>query len=328
MGCPAGVGPEVVLKAFARRPGWRGRRAPVVLGDPGVLRRTAAALGLPFRPHPWRPGDAPPAGAIPVVEVTRLGPGDFRTGTPNAATGAASHAYVLEGLRRIRAGELSGIVTAPISKLGLRLAGIPFPGHTEILADFTGCRRYAMMLSGRRLRVVLCTIHCALAEVPGRLDTGRVLETIRLADQALRCDFGLERPRVAVAGLNPHAGEAGMFGDEEERIIGPAVAAARAEGIDASGPHPPDTVFYLASRGRFDVVVAQYHDQGLIPLKLLHFRDGVNVTLGLPLVRTSVDHGTAYDIAGTGAADPSSLLAAVATARTMVRHRRRAGGRP
>jgi len=175
-----------------------------------------------------------------------------------------------------------------------------------------------MMLAGPRLRVVLVTIHCALSRVPQLLTIEAILRTIRITHADLRSRFGLERPRIAVASLNPHAGEAGMFGQEEESVILPAIRLAQSDGIDASGPHPPDTIFHRAARGDFDVVVCMYHDQGLIPLKLLHFDDGVNVTLGLPIIRTSVDHGTAYDIAGRGIANPASMLQAIRTAVEMV----------
>ena len=212
--------------------------------------------------------------------------------------------------RLAREGALSGIVTAPIHKEALAAAGIGYPGHTEILADFGGADRVAMMLANEDIRTVLVTIHCSLREAIERADFDAQMAAIRLAYQGGR-DLGISAPRVAVAGLNPHAGEGGLFGDEEICIIRPAVEAARAEGIDASGPWSGDTVFMQARQGRFDVVVAQYHDQGLIPVKYLGLDHGVNITLGLPFPRTSPDHGTAFDIAGTGAADESSLVTAI-----------------
>ncbi|OYZ33717.1 MAG: 4-hydroxythreonine-4-phosphate dehydrogenase PdxA, partial [Novosphingobium sp. 16-62-11] len=199
-----------------------------------------------------------------------------------------------------------GIVTAPINKEALAAAGYGYPGHTEILAEHGGGGRVAMMLANDDIRTVLVTIHCSLAEAIRKADFPAQMAAMRLADAGARA-LGIANPRIAVAGLNPHAGEGGLFGDEEIRIIGPAIAAARREGIDASGPWPGDTVFMQARKGRFDVVVAQYHDQGLIPVKYLGVENGVNVTLGLPFIRTSPDHGTAFDIAGTGTADPSSL---------------------
>ncbi|MEL6317035.1 MAG: 4-hydroxythreonine-4-phosphate dehydrogenase PdxA, partial [Pseudomonadota bacterium] len=220
-----------------------------------------------------------------------------------------------------RDGRAAGVVTAPIHKEAFAAAGVSYPGHTEILADVGGAERVAMMLANDEIRTVLVTIHCALREAIDRADFHAQMSAIRLADQGARA-LGVAAPRVAVAGLNPHAGEGGLFGREEIEIIAPAIAAARAEGIDASGPWPGDTVFMQARTGRFDVVVAQYHDQGLIPVKYLGVEKGVNITLGLPFVRTSPDHGSAFDIAGRGVADPSSLALAIAYARRLAAGRR------
>jgi 4-hydroxythreonine-4-phosphate dehydrogenase len=220
---------------------------------------------------------------------------------------------------------VSGLVTAPINKEGLRAAGVAHPGHTEILADLTGTPKVAMMLANDELRVLLVSIHVPLAEAIEAVTIESELQAIRLAHSACR-DFGVARPRVAVAGLNPHAGENGLFGRQDIDIIAPAIALARAEGLDVSGPWPGDTVFMRARRGDFDVVVAQYHDQGLIPVKYLGVEDGVNITVGLPFVRTSVDHGTAYDIAGTGKADPASLAYALRCAAAMTGANGRTGG--
>jgi 4-hydroxythreonine-4-phosphate dehydrogenase len=205
-------------------------------------------------------------------------------------------------------------------------AGYEFEGHTELLAHLTGTKDYVMMLAGDRLRVSLVTIHCALAEVPRRLSEALIVKTIGITYRSLERDFGIDKPKVAVAALNPHAGESGLFGNEDKTIVGPAVEAARDSGLRVEGPFPADTIFYHASTGQYDAVVAMYHDQGLIPLKLLHFSDAVNITLGLPIIRTSVDHGTAYDIAGKGVADPSSLIAAIKMAAKIVDARRRAQG--
>jgi 4-hydroxythreonine-4-phosphate dehydrogenase len=224
---------------------------------------------------------------------------------------------ITAAVRHARASLIDAIVTAPISKVALRQAGYEYPGHTEMLARLTGAPHVAMMLAGDRLRVVPVTIHCPLRDVPERLSTHAILQAIHLTHDALRRYFSLDRPRIAVAALNPHAGEGGLFGDEEASIIAPALRQAHVGHIDASGPHPPDTVFYHAARGDYDAVVCMYHDQGLIPLKLLHFDDGVNLTLGLPVIRTSVDHGTAYDIAGRGLASPASLLSALRLASRM-----------
>jgi 4-hydroxythreonine-4-phosphate dehydrogenase len=225
--------------------------------------------------------------------------------------------YVVWACDRCRDGAAAGMVTAPISKAAIRRAGSSFPGHTELLAERCGVDRVVMMLGGSRLKVCLVTTHLPLRAVPDALSIDAIEQTIRITDATFRRFFGCLRPRVAVLGLNPHAGEGGQFGDEEQRVIAPAIAAARTAGIEASGPHSADTLFHFAARGDYDAVVAMYHDQGLGPLKLLHFEDGVNVTLGLPIVRTSVDHGTAYDLAGTGRASERSLVAAVAMAGQM-----------
>jgi 4-hydroxythreonine-4-phosphate dehydrogenase len=217
------------------------------------------------------------------------------------------------------------MVTCPISKALMQKAGHPYEGHTQLIAHVTGTRDYVMMLAGERLRVALVTIHCPLSEVPAGITPEKVHRTIAVTAAALRTDFGFKSPRLAVAALNPHAGEGGMFGSEEADRIVPGIRKAEEEGIDVAGPLPADTLFHAAASGRYDAVVAMYHDQGLIPLKLLHFYDAVNVTLGLPIVRTSVDHGTAYDIAGKGKANPSSLLAAVRMACAMVRNRWKRG---
>jgi 4-hydroxythreonine-4-phosphate dehydrogenase len=226
--------------------------------------------------------------------------------------------YIEWGCQVCRSGQAAGLVTAPINKAAIRSAGCNFPGHTELLAERCQVEKVVMMLAGARLRVCLVTTHLALSAVPATLSRAEIEATIRITDQALRDHFGVRTPKLAVLALNPHAGESGLFGDEEERLIVPAIAAARAAGIDASGPHSADTLFHFAARGAYDAVICMYHDQGLIPLKLLHFEDGVNVTLGLPIIRTSVDHGTAYDLVGTGTASSASLVAALRMAEKMV----------
>jgi len=245
-------------------------------------------------------------------------------GRPDALTGRAMAGYIEAAVRLTRQGVLAGIVTCPITKKGLQLAGYPYPGHTEMLAELSGAEQCLMMMAGSRLRVALMTIHEPLKRVPDLVTRERVTECIRVTARALRADFGLTHPRIAVAALNPHGGEQGMFGREELEIIGPAILECAGVG-EVSGPWPPDTVFHRAVAGEFDAVLAMYHDQGLIPFKLLHFKDGVNVTLGLPLVRTSVDHGTAYDIAGQGRADCTSLQAAYALAAEIAGNRAKAG---
>lgn len=302
MGDPSGIGPEICAKLFAAGVGANA----FVIGDAGVLARAAATARAPVAIRqivgPAEAGSQ--AGAIDVLALTALPP-ELPVGQIDARAGAAAYAYVDKAIDLALAGEIAAMVTAPLSKEAMRAAGIAFAGHTEILAARAGAE-VAMMLANDELRVILVTDHVSLGEAIAGVTYDRVLTTIRLAEKVCR-GFGLERPRVAVAGLNPHAGEAGMFGTEEVAAIAPAIKAACADGIEASGPWPPDTVFMRARRGEFDIVVAQYHDQGLIPVKYLGLERGVNITVGLPFVRTSVDHGTAFDIAGTGTADPASL---------------------
>jgi len=303
MGDPCGIGPEICAKLFAE-----GLPAPaVVVGDAALLRRTAEALGLDIAV--CEIADAAEAagapGELPVLGVGAL-PGDLPIGGVDARAGRASYDYVVRAIDLAMTGAVGGIVTAPIAKEALKAAGIGYPGHTEILAERSGTADFAMMLANDELRSILVTIHVSLADAIRLITKDRVLRTIRLAHRACRA-YGIAHPRVAVAGLNPHAGEGGMFGREDVDEIAPAIRAARDSGIDASGPWPGDTIFMRARRGEFDIVVAQYHDQGLIPVKYLGIERGVNVTVGLPFVRTSVDHGTAFDIAGTGKAEHASL---------------------
>lgn len=323
MGCPVGVGPEIILRFFASRPD-DGAYLPVVLGDAGVLRRAASVLNLRPDIVSWTPGQPVRAGSIPVLEISALPVEHLRWGLPDAETGRAMAGYIREGVRLIRDGVMAAIVTCPISKKALSMAGYPYPGHTEMLAELCGAAEYLMMLAGSRLRVALVTIHEPLRRVADLITGEKIVQCIRITARALTVDFGIARPRIAVAALNPHAGEQGMFGREEELIIAPAVRECDGE-WETSGPWPPDTVFHRAAGGEFDAVIAMYHDQGLIPFKLLHFRDGVNVTLGLPIVRTSVDHGTAYDIAGRGRADSTSLESAFALAAAIAYNRKQRG---
>jgi 4-hydroxythreonine-4-phosphate dehydrogenase len=320
MGCPVGIGPEIILKFFASFRPERGYLG-VVLGDVGVLKHAAKSMQIPARVVSWQPGEPVAPGTIPVLALSSLAGGELQWGKPDAQTGRAMAGYIEEGVKLIREGTLAALVTCPITKTALKLAGYDYPGHTEMLARLTGSRQHLMMLAGRRLKVALVTIHEPISRVAGLITVDRVADCIRLTARALRNDFGMAQPRIAVAALNPHAGEQGMFGTEETEVIAPAIAACRNE-CSVSGPWPPDTVFHRALAGDFDVVIAMYHDQGLIPFKLIHFSDGVNVTLGLPIVRTSVDHGTAYDIAGQGRADCSSLSAAFELAAEIASHRK------
>ncbi len=323
-----GIGPEIIAKFF-RTPAAVGC---FVVGDVAVMRRAAAWTGgMLAVAHIETAADAVrlPANCLPVLQAHRLGPGllDAPIGQIDARAGAAAARCIEQAVTLALRREVSAIVTAPIHKEALAAAHIAFPGHTEMLQALAAVPGQAapavrMMLANDELRCVLVTIHMSLRRAIDAVTFDAVLATLRIAHQAA-AGWGKARPRIAVAGLNPHAGEGGLFGEEEITIIAPAIEAARAEGIDAHGPFAPDTVFMRARNaadhpGEFDIVVAMTHDHGLIPVKYLGVEHGVNVTLGLPFVRTSPDHGTAFDIAGTGRADPASLAAAVTMARRLV----------
>jgi len=309
VGDAAGIGPEIVVKLHAQ-----GLSAPcVVYGDLGALQRAALMLGLPVQciaidtlqsvPLQPQPGQLYVRSTYPAL------PADFPLGRVDARAGSAAVSALRMAIDDAMQHKVRAIVTAPLNKESMHAAGIDFPGHTEILAEQSGTEHVAMMLVNDQLRVILATIHIPLADVSRTLTVELERRTIELAHRAC-VEMGVKAPRVAVAGLNPHAGEQRKFGNEDLDIIAPAIALARAQGIDATGPWPGDTVFMRARQGDFDICVAQYHDQGLIPIKYLGLDQGVNVTVGLPFVRTSVDHGTAFDIAGKGIADPSSLRTA------------------
>ncbi len=328
MGDAAGIGPEIVVKAFLRGHA----EACVVYGCPQVLARAARLLARADgcapcvvahidTPAAWR---TVPAGAIPVVRARGIDSellAGIRYGLVDARAGAAAHASIVDAAQAALRGEVSGLVTAPIHKEALHAAGVDFPGHTELLQHLCGGAPVRMMLANEQLRTVLVTIHLSVRRALDAITEEAVLQTLRITHAASRA-WGRQAARIAVAGLNPHAGEGGLFGDEEMRLIQPAIARARAEGILASGPYAPDTVFMRARNaeghpGEFDVVVAMLHDHALIPVKYLGLDQGVNVTLGLPFVRTSPDHGTAFDIAGRGVADDASLCSAIAMARRL-----------
>jgi 4-hydroxythreonine-4-phosphate dehydrogenase len=323
LGDPCGIGPEIL--ALALRDG--AVPGGFVVGDMAVMRRAAAVVGgvpVAVLDAPDEALAAPPH-CIPIWQPPGLPAGlaDLPWGRIHADAGRAAAACIRAAVSLVQRGEAAALVTAPIHKEALAAAGEPYPGHTELLQDLAGGVSVRMMLANDELRTVLVTIHVSLRRAIEGVTFDAVLSTIRIAHEAAR-RWGLAAPRIAVAGLNPHAGEGGLFGDEERTVIGPAIAAARAEGIDASGPHAPDTVFMRARHapdhpGEFDIVVAQYHDQGLIPVKYLGLAHGVNVTLGLPFVRTSPDHGTAFDLAGTGRASPDSLIAAARLARQLAK---------
>lgn len=323
MGDAAGVGPEIIVRFFHQEPAAAGRgQRSLLIGDLGILQEVAARLGigqsLKFCPIS-SPSEAEfKPDVVNVLNLNNLPLEEVKIGQPGAACGRAAVEYIERAINLCLAGEIQAMVTAPISKEAINLAGFHFAGHTELLAQRTNSRDYAMMLAGEKLRVVLVTTHEAIAKVAAKITKEQVLRTIRLTDQWLRKFFPQER-KIAVCGLNPHAGESGLFGREEIEAISPAIAIARSEGIPVDGPYPADTLFYQAQRGIFGAVVAMYHDQGLIPLKMLAFDSGVNITLGLPIIRTSPDHGTAYDIAWQGKAKISSLSAAVDMAAYLVR---------
>lgn len=317
MGDACGIGPEIIAKL------WRDQapRDAVVVGDVAVMRRAVGAIGgglaLAELNGLCEAGRVPP-GCLPVWQPPGM-PVDLvevPQGRVDARAGAAAALCIEAAVAEIQSGRASVLVTAPIHKEALHAAGSPYPGHTEMLQALAGGAPVRMMLANEELRTVLVTVHCALRDAIDLVTRQAVLETLRITGAALR-RMGVASPRIAVAGLNPHAGEGGLFGNEEILHIAPAIADARAQGWDASGPFAPDTVFMRARRGEFDVVVAMTHDHGLIPVKYLGVEQGVNVTLGLPFVRTSPDHGTAFDIAGRGIADAASLAAALAMARRL-----------
>ncbi len=324
MGDPAGVGPEIIVKALSDPTLFEFCR-PVVLGDPGALDLCLSHKTQCSVRKISHPSEAEgKVGQIDLIGVCRLDRDCLLPGVPNVEGGAAMVDCIITAVGMAKQQEIDAMVTCPISKVLMRRAGHLYEGHTQLIADLTATKDYVMMLAGERLRVALVTIHCALKDVPSMLTKEKICRTVAVTSKALVQDFGLPEPRLAVAALNPHAGEEGLFGREEAEIIEPALEMARKNGHAVQGPFPPDTVFHRASSGQFDAVIAMYHDQGLIPLKLLHFSDAVNVTLGLPIIRTSVDHGTAYDIAGKGIADPSSLKAAIRMSAFMVKNRKEA----
>ncbi len=319
MGDPAGIGPEVVARAVTDAE-VLDVAAPLVVGDARVMADAlrlvgAAATVVPVQDVPAR---RPSTEEVFVLDLHNVPWPGLPRGRVSADAGRASYAYVEQAVRLALAGKVAAVATAPINKEAWWAAGHRVPGHTELLAQLTGAAHTRMLLVTPQLRVAHVTTHIPLREVSARVTRERVFVTIELLWQAL-CRLGLDAPRVAVAGLNPHAGEGGLFGDEEARAIRPAVEDARGRGWRVEGPIPGDTVFYRALRGEFDAVVAMYHDQGHIPVKLLGFEEGVNVTLGLPIVRTSVDHGTAFDIAWQGRANPRSMIAAIRLAAALSR---------
>ncbi len=308
-GEPAGIGPEIAAKAWAA---LRHDLPFAWIGDPAHLPKGTPVEILS------RPEDAPRASATSLPVLVEPFEGNARPGQPQPAQAKGVVSAIERGTRLAMGGEASGLVTAPIHKKALiDGTGFGFPGHTEFLADLAGVKRVVMMLAGPELKVVPATIHIPLSEVPGTLTTDLLIETVEVTARDLSRRFGISAPRIALAGLNPHAGEGGAMGQEEITTITPAVLTLRDRGFDVTGPLPADTMFHPAARARYDAAVCMYHDQALVPIKTLSFDEGVNVTLGLPFVRTSPDHGTAFDIAGQGLADPTSMIAALRMAQDM-----------
>jgi len=322
MGDPAGIGPEIVLKALAGEELY-GVCRPLVIGASGVLRRAqklvAAPPGLNVVAGPEEGRFQ--SGTLDLVDMANVEVEELAWGQLSAMAGRASVEYVLEAVRLVLSGRVQGIATGPISKEAINLANYPYIGHTELLADVTQAPRVTTMLASGPLRVVHVTRHIALRDVAAQVKRHRVVETIEIAHQGLK-EMGFLTPRIAVAALNPHRGEGGLLGDEEMEEIGPAVEIARQAGIEVRGPFSADVVFHQALQGEFDVVVAMYHDQGHIPIKTYGFEKSITITLGLPIIRTSVDHGTAFDIAGRGLASPNSLIEAIKAAAEIARRKR------
>lgn len=322
MGDPAGIGPEVIAKALA---GTTLRRicSPLVIGSYEVMQQTVKQLKLKLsvRAVDGHEGFAGGAGEIGVLDPLERPLRAVQQGIARPETGAASVAFIKKAVRLAQSGCIEGMVTGPINKEAINMAGCHYPGHTELLADLTEAQESGMMIIGGPLKIMFVTTHVAIKELPSLLTQAKIEKGIRLAHMALTTLFGVKRPRIGIAALNPHAGEQGLFGDEEARVILPAARAAQVNGILASDPMPADTLFGKAARGDYDAVVALYHDQGLIPLKMVAFGTCVNLTIGLPIIRTSVDHGTAFDIVGKGIADPGSLIEAVKLAAKLAQRR-------
>lgn len=306
MGDPAGIGPEIIVKAFAEEDIYKICN-PLVIGDRAIIKEVINTIGINYDPD-----------NIEILNLNEIkNPKAFPKGLPTEESGRASLSYINRALEILKMGIVEAIVTCPISKSAIKLAGARWSGHTDMLAELTETENYAMAFYSEALKVILTTIHVPLKDVPHLIKKERVIKSIFFAKKA--CDMlGIKNPRIAVCGLNPHAGEEGIMGREEIEEITPAVTEAKVLGIDVSGPYPGDSIFWRAYNGEFDIIIAMYHDQGLAPFKLLAFENGVNFTVGLPFIRTSPDHGTAYDIAWSGKANPRSLIEAIKLAARMV----------
>jgi 4-hydroxythreonine-4-phosphate dehydrogenase len=315
MGDPTGIGPEIIIKALSMKEPFEACR-PIIFGDREILSKAVNLLGLPTTIEVIE--KIPEEGYLPqrifLLPFSRLEVDSFHFGKPDTKCGEAMVKYVEEAVKWVRNGQLDALTTCPINKQAINAAGYPYSGHTELLAHLTQSSSVAMMFLGSRWKVVFVTTHIPLKDVSKWISVNRVLSTIRITDGGLKGYFGITHPRIAVLGLNPHCGEDGLLGEEEKMAIIPAIAEARSQGVEAEGPFPADSFFKFTGHIRFDAVVSMYHDQGLIPIKMVDFDEAVNLTLGLPFVRTSVGHGTAYDIAGRGLANPSNLVKALLVA--------------
>ncbi|MBP1765099.1 MAG: 4-hydroxythreonine-4-phosphate dehydrogenase [Firmicutes bacterium] len=317
MGDATGAGPEIIVKSLNDKAIYEICR-PLIIGDKKIMERAAKIVNIPmqFRPIQEVEESQFAFGTVDIIDFDNL-PANLPFATIDGRAGKAAYEYIEKAVSLAMAGKIDAIATSALHKEALSIGGYPFPGHTEILAHLSGTQDYSMMLAGGPLRVIHVSTHTSLRKACDRVKKDRVLKVIQLADKAVR-ELGIAQPRIAVAGLNPHAGEGGLFGDEEIKEIIPAVEEAKKQGINVTGPIAPDTVFYRAAlKGEFDIVVVMYHDQGHIPLKVLGFEEGVNITVGLPFIRTSVDHGTAFDKAGKGTADSRSMTAALEYAARM-----------
>lgn len=320
MGDPGGVGPEVVVKALSDYPASSPDIEPVIIGDFNVIEAAAASTKSDLNLSCINRVDETCDG-IGVLNLTDLDPAGIAKCRVDLENGRASLAYIKEAVNMALAGKLDAIVTAPISKAAIKMAGCHHSGHTGLIAEMTNADKHVMMLAGSKLRVALITTHIPLKSVPAAVTIEAVIDTVEVTCTSLKRLFGIDSPKLAVAAINPHAGEDGTLGDEEIKVLQPALENLKAKGIDVSGPYPADSLYYFAAKGKYDAVISPYHDQGLVALKLLHFEDGVNITLGLPIIRTSPDHGTAFDIAWKNQACPMSMISAIKLAASLAKNK-------
>lgn len=315
MGDPTGIGPEIIVRALSMEEPFRACR-PIIFGDRGVLLRAIQIqnLSATLEVIDKIPEDGYLPGKIFLLPQSELKIAFLQFGQPDRACGEAMVKYIEEAVKLVMSGKIDAITTCPINKQAMNAAGHRFPGHTELLAHLVGAPAVAMMFLGSRWKIVLVTTHLPLKDVSKWITASRVLSTVRLTEEGMRKYFGIPHPKIAILGLNPHCGEEGLLGEEEKREISPAIAEAKSLGINVEGPFPSDSFFDLSRGFTFDATLSMYHDQGLIPIKMFDFKEAVNFTLGLPFVRTSVDHGTAYNLAGKGLADPTNLVNAILTA--------------